>query len=131
MKFRRPDQPPNRGLDLAPLVDILLILNIFFLLTARPPSPEGMQVNLTPAKSADRVQPEKTAITINDLDQIILGTQRVDLFTLRAKMEGQDRNRLIFLNADKDASHGRVMQVFDTLRSMSFSQVSFGARREP
>lgn len=56
MSYRRPPQPVSMTLNLAPLVDVMMCLIIFFLLASRLASAEFTQVILPTAAAARQVE---------------------------------------------------------------------------
>lgn len=123
MKFsRRKKQLPGR-IELTALIDIMFILNIFFMLNAQSFTPRSIDVNLPAAETSQGINAEFFEITVNDLNQILLKGQRIPLEDLQSTLEKTDRETMIVLKADRESAYGKAIEIFDLLRSLKFEKV--------
>lgn len=128
-KRSREDEP---GLGTAPLVDVVFLLLIFFMLTTHFDMASGIRIRLP--KAAERiVEQNKDRITLV-MDSrgrtFLKGKQLKDKELerrLQLLVEKKDVMDLV-LQADKDARHGRVVQVMDLAKRAGMRSIIIAAR---
>ena len=114
MRFRKPREDEIR-LSIAPLIDIVFLLLIFFMVTSHFDVASGVRISLP--KVAKRIlNQEKTRITlvIDKSGHTYLEGKRIDMKTLQDRLRKLVKEKGIFqviLQADKDVSHGKVVQI--------------------
>lgn len=67
MRFRQPKPIPEAGFDLTPMIDVILLLIIFFMLTSQFTRSNQMAVDL-PREKGEPTQPDAPAAVIIDLN---------------------------------------------------------------
>lgn len=131
MRFKR-NKENEPGLGIAPLVDIVFLLLIFFMLTSHFDIASGIRISLP--KAAHRVlQQEKENITLvmDSNGKIYLKGKKIKDSELEKKIhllvEKKDMIHLV-LQADKEARHGRVVQIMDLAKSAGIRSIIIAAR---
>lgn len=112
-------------LDIAPLIDCVFLLLIFFMLTSTFVKPAGIKVNLPKTVTADLLTEGKFVIVVTSEDIIYYGDKAVDLDELKnllQKKKGEIKGVLI--KADKRASLGRIIQVWDICRDLGIQKLN-------
>jgi biopolymer transport protein TolR len=111
-------------INVTSLVDIMMVLLIIFMLTA-PFLQAGIEVKLPRAKSTVIKENEAVVISITKDGKIYINDDRVDasqlassLSTLKAAGEN-----VVFVRADKDATHGTVMAVLGEVKAAGIDDV--------
>lgn len=110
------------GINVTPLVDVMLVLLIIFMVTATYIVNQSINVNLPKAETAENSQKSKNlAFVIDAKNQLYLNGNPVtfeEIPQLIADEKSKDvpgpLNALI--SADKDTPHGTVMKLIDTVR---------------
>jgi len=115
------------GINVTPLVDIILVLLIIFMVTARFISEPSIGVALpkTARGSRSEISENNVFLTINDRHQIYLNNNSVHMNELGAKIRAllkEKPNVNLVLRADKSISHGEVIAVLDRVRSEGVTQ---------
>ena len=91
MRFGRSRMPQNATFDLTPMIDVVLLLIIFFTLTAQFARTQQSPMDL-PKEKGEKAPDEKPAALVLDLDHdgslSVLGT-RTDLQNLTRMVEGE------------------------------------------
>jgi biopolymer transport protein ExbD len=91
MRFGRPRIPQHASFDLTPMIDVVLLLIIFFVLTAQFARTQGTPMNL-PQEPGEKAPDERPAALIIDLDAAgvlsVTGTKS-DLPQLLRMVEGE------------------------------------------
>ena len=117
-------------INVTPFIDVILVLLIIFMVAA-PLSTVDLPVNLPSSTAAPQKKPDKpTYVTIKSDLALAVGensVKRVDLVhTLDAEGSG-DKDRRIFLRADKSVPYGEMMDVLERLRTGGYLKVALVA----
>lgn len=134
MRFRKSREDEIR-LSIAPLIDIVFLLLIFFMVTSHFDVASGVRISLP--KVAKRIfNQEKTRITlvIDKSGHTYLEGKRIDMKTLQERLRELVKDKGIFqviLQADKDVSHGKVVQIMDIAKTAGAHSIIIAARWKP
>lgn len=115
------------GIDLAPMLDFVVNLLIFFIITAVFVKQAGLEVNRpstirTDDKSASR------SFVIDEQGEISLDSKPIDLRAVRAHVErfkAADARAGIAVVADRHAPTGAVVAVADQVRLAGVTDITF------
>lgn len=110
---------PMAEINVTPLVDVMLVLLVVFMVTA-PLLTTGLRIDLPEVKAAETpVKDARLMITVNREERILFGDEDVT-DSLEAKLKANarvQREREIYIRADKDARYGVVARVVAAARS--------------
>lgn len=132
MKFRKKSESFNK-IELAPLIDVISFIVIYFLMNATLEKNTALKVELPRSSSVSKEkQKEELIITVDKQGKIYLdqNTEPVPLETLTEKINGylgpeKDRdpkkNRVI-IRGDGGASYQVVVKVIDAVNSAGVSR---------
>ncbi len=131
MRFRKIKEEEIR-LSIAPLIDIVFLLLIFFMVTSHFDVASGVRIRLPEvAKKFFNQEEDKITLVIDKSGGIYLKGKRVEMKILRKRLEnlvkGKDLVHL-FLQADKDVKHGKVVQIMDLAKSTGVHSIIIAAR---
>ncbi len=128
MNFRAKKSSGARyGIDLAPIVDVVFNLLIFFALTLNFAISSGIKVNL-PKATGEIVEIRDVNINIAKDGKVYFN----DILMPSAnslKREFQkipDKDTLIIIRADSEAMHGPVVSTMDLAKTQGFSKIAIG-----
>jgi biopolymer transport protein ExbD len=125
MKFKRRVFLEKGRLDIAPLIDVVFLLLIFFMLTSSFIFQPGIRVNLPRAVTSEILHKELLVIVVTDNNEIFINDRPVERDELisRITMAGQEDQSLL-IKADKGADVGRVIEVWDICRQVDIKRIS-------
>ncbi len=125
MRFKRHIELEKGRLDIAPLIDVIFLLLIFFMLTSTFISQQGIKVNLPGAVSSKTLPREDMVIVITDSDSVVLNDRDVTIEQLdpRIAKAAVDKSN-IMIKADRRASMGKVVEVWDLCRDAGVKNVN-------
>ena len=113
------------GINVTPLVDIMLCLLVIFMVTTSYVVADSLKVDLPEASTGDATEPSVIMLTFTvDKDtgvrQLYLNGEKADEAALRAhikkvKAEGKTDVQAV-IAADKTASHGEVIRLIDIVK---------------
>lgn len=114
------------GINVTPLVDVLLVVLVMFILTATAQI-SGIRVNLPKASAAASLSEQKTkAIAVNDAGQVFLDAYPVTLPELEDRLRTEkalNPNVPVIVRGDASVQYQKVVEVLDVLRRLELSQV--------
>ncbi len=106
----------NMHLDIAPLIDIVFLLLIFFMLTANFIMQPGIKITLPAAKSSLPQEEDTIIVSITKDNRIFLNEEEKTLddleFALRKKLE-ESEGKTVILKADEKINLGLAVKVMD------------------
>ena len=129
MKIRTSVRVLRGPLDVAPLVDVILLLLIFFLLTSTFVFQPGIVVDPpSPGQSKGGVSDTRYVVTATAgaNPQIFFNDRATDLAKLRlelARLAKTEPRAAVIIRADRDLRHGVVAQILDVVVQNGLSAV--------
>ncbi|MBU2755072.1 biopolymer transporter ExbD [Acidithiobacillus sp. CV18-2] len=130
MNFRsRGGRNEEPEINVISMVDIVLVLLLFFMVTTSFVQHSHISMQLPKAQQAAKGEP-KTPITI-DLSatgQVAIdghGLPMSDLLARLKALAAEDPERVIVLRADKDATQQYVIDVLDAAQAAGLTRISF------
>jgi biopolymer transport protein ExbD len=122
-------------INLIPMIDVLLVILIFLMVTTTYAKYAELQINLPSAdaeKHADR--PNEVNITVNaageyTIDRKVVTFTNVSAFSDQMRQAaGGLKDPIVVINADAKASHQSVIHVMEAARMAGLSHVSFATQ---
>ncbi len=119
------------GINVTPLVDIVLVLLIIFMVTAKLIVSKAVPLDLPKAAKGEEVQTVFSVVLAAD------GTTQVDSnrvpsddAILGLAKTAQDKNKELraVIKADSSVPHGRVIHVLDLLKQGGVQKIAFGVQ---
>ena len=135
IRDRRAEDVPE--INLVPLIDVILVLIIFFVITTTFDARSTLQLQLPNAQGepvADQTQ--SLSVLINAEGRYFVGDQevlRTDIDSLKqtiAQVGGSDHNRVVLLRADARTPHQAVVTALDALGQLGFRRISIATAPE-
>lgn len=131
---RGQDEPQ---IDLVPLIDVILVLIIFFVITTRFEARSTLQLQLPSASGEhNAVPPRALSVLVNADGRYFINDQEVlrqDLPTLKrviAEVAGPDRGQDVLLRADARTPYQAVVTVQDALGQLGFRRIAIATAPE-
>jgi biopolymer transport protein ExbD len=115
--------------NLTPLIDVVLMLVIFFLVSTVFRVGPGLALELPQSTSAQNVSITELRITVAGENEVWLGRDRTSLAQLdgllKDKLKGKDLKTLrVVVEGNRDASYQVVVSVLDVLRQNQVTGVN-------
>ncbi|MBM4242760.1 MAG: biopolymer transporter ExbD [Deltaproteobacteria bacterium] len=134
MRMRRHFHEEESGaIDLAPMLDFVMNLLIFFIITAVFTKELGLTVNRAGASGGESSgETSSVLVTVRGSGEIWIEDRIVDVRAVRANIERlhvQKPEAGVLLVADKDAEAGVLVQVIDQVREGGVQNISFAGTR--
>jgi biopolymer transport protein ExbD len=131
MRFRK-GRKDEIKLSIAPLIDIVFLLLIFFMVTSHFDFASGVPIRLPhAAKRALNQGNVKITLVIDKSGRAYLEGKKTDMKTLRRRLQDfvthKDIVHLI-LKADKDVRHGKVVEIMDLAKAAGIQTIIIAAK---
>jgi biopolymer transport protein ExbD len=120
----------EHGIDLAPMLDFVLNLLIFFIITTSFVREPGIFVNGAEALTAVGDQDANILIAVRSNGEIWMDRRQVDIREVRPLVERLHLERpedTVIVVADKSAPSGLIAQVMDEVKLGGIDEVGLGA----
>lgn len=135
IRDHRADDEPE--INLIPLIDVMLVLLIFFVVTANFDARSVLKLELPRATGEPSDTSKALAVLVNADGRYFVGDREVlrnDLASLKATLAdvaGKDRDRPVLLRADGRAPHQAVVTAYDALGQLGFRKVMIATAPTP
>ena len=136
MNFQRRQQRREEPeINLIPMIDVLLVILIFLMITTTYSKFSGLEINLP---TADATQPQEQPNEINVVvsaagdimvNRVALGARDVDAISLALRRAGaSSKEPVVVINADRKAEHQSVIDVMQAAQHAGYSHISFATQ---
>lgn len=128
---RHVEDAAHTGIDLAPMLDFVLNLLIFFIIITSFVKEPGTLVNKPEARTAEYMRTGNILIAIRPNGDIWLDRKQTDIRDVRAIIERMHNERpedTVVIIADKDSQAGMLTQLMDQVRAAGIQTVSIAAQ---
>ncbi len=134
MNFRRGYQKEEPEINLVPLIDVLLVILIFLMVSTTYSKFAELRINL-PKADAEQQQdrPNQINIAVDSAGRYVIETTPVNtsdpevLSEQLRKAAGNMDDPVIVINADANATHQAVIRVMEAARIAGYSHLTFTA----
>jgi biopolymer transport protein ExbD len=132
MRFRK-KKDDESDISIAPLVDCVFLLLIFFVVTSHYDIAAGVQIKLPKVtkKTAIPDADSRIIITVDKDGNAYLDGAKTDMKTLKSRLTEEVKNRgmlNLILQADSDVRHGRVVEIMDMAKGAGINSIVIAAR---
>jgi biopolymer transport protein ExbD len=126
-------------INLIPLIDVMLVVIIFLMLTTTYSRFAGMEINL-PSADAEQQQnadPNEVEVTVTASGQVLVNKQALKAndvpFISEALMQAANgrQDPVVIISADAKATHQSVVDVMQAAQTAGFPRISFTTQTAP
>jgi len=121
------------GINVTPLVDVVLVLLIIFMVTANFIVRETMEVDLPRAANAGETVQGLVAVVMDRQGRLYLNGEEVTEAQLRAKVADsvkRDAQTRAILSADQALPYGEVMHLIDVVKGEGVSRFALNIEKD-
>ena len=136
MNFSRGRGKEDPEINLIPLIDVLLVIIIFLMLTTTYSRFAELQIQLPTAEAEKQLErPNEIAIVVSAGGQYLVNRRAVAFRDVPAFAEELRRagsgmkNPVVVINADNNATHQSVIRMMDAARQAGYSQIAFAVEQ--
>jgi len=120
-------------LDIAPLIDIVFLLLVFFMLTSTFMVPEAIELKLPESTSATKTNQKNIIIELNQNGELALNSEKINLIQLQNRIkpliiEGDKSD--ITLKSDARTEVQLLLKVMDEIRAAGGTNVALATNKK-
>jgi biopolymer transport protein ExbD len=107
------------GINVTPLVDVVLVLLVVFMITAPVIYQSAIKVKLPQARTGEEVQKSPLSFTITPAGDLILGQEKIEWDSLGQRLAAfgpKAAEETAVISADQTTPYGTVIKLMDILR---------------
>ncbi len=123
-------------INIISLIDVVLLLLVFFMLTTNFVFQSGIEVKLPQAKQASKNPPTELVVTVTRDGKLYLNQQPVKMEKLadalkKAVTSSASGVGLLVVRADKRVEHGKVVRIMDLAKGAGIERLAIGTESKP
>ncbi|WP_269791580.1 biopolymer transporter ExbD [Stenotrophomonas sp. Iso1] len=137
MRIRDSRSQDEPHIDLVPLIDVILVLIIFFVVTTTFDARSTLQIQLPTASDQKNTSPPRSlSVLVNADGRYFINDQevlRTDVEALKqtiAQVAGDDREQTVLLRADARTPYQAVVTAQDALGQLGFRRIAIATAPE-
>jgi len=135
MRFSQPKREEiSLGISIAPLIDIVFLLLIFFMVTSHFEIVSGIDIGLPDIseRGSDQLV-DSMIVAIDKTGNCYLKREKVNLrdLYLRLKQGTEQKKINLILQADRDVKHGNVVRIMDLAKKAGVTSITISAQWDP
>lgn len=138
MNFRRGRSREEPEINLIPLIDVLLVVIIFLMLTTTYARFSGLEINLPSASAEEKAEkPNEVEVAVTATGQVVVNGQPLSStevsFIKEALVQaaGGREDPVIIISADAKTTHQSVVDVMQAAQSAGYPRISFTIQTSP
>jgi len=135
MNFQRGRGREEPEINLIPMIDVLLVIIIFLMLTTTYSKFSGIEINLPTAEAGKQVeQPNEVEVAVTAAGQVLINKSPLAVADVRTiadalrRAAGERQNPVIVINADAKATHQSVVDIMQAAQSAGYPHISFATQ---
>lgn len=135
MNFRRGRCADAPEINLIPLIDVLLVIIIFLMLTTTYAKFSGLEINLPTADTSKQPeQPNEVNVVVTAAGQVLVNKTPLPTASVSTisdalrRAAGEAKDPVIVINADAKATHQSVVDIMQAAQTAGFPRISFATQ---
>jgi len=135
MNFQRLRPREDPEINLIPLIDVLLVIIIFLMLTTTYSKFSGLEINLPTADATKQAeQQNEIDVAVTSTGQILINKSPLTVANVASIAEGLRRaagsrsDPVVVINADAKATHQTVVDVMQAAQTAGYPRISFATQ---
>jgi biopolymer transport protein ExbD len=119
------------GIDIAPLIDCVFILLIFFIVTTTFVEETGVEVDKPQAASSVRLEKTSILLALTEKGEVVYGGREIGISGVRqlVKRMLEKEDIPVIIQADAAAPSGLLVRIIDEAKLAGAAKVSVAARK--
>lgn len=135
MNFQRGRHREEPEINFIPLIDVLLVILIFLMVTTTYSKFSGLEINLPTADGTPPTeQPSEISVAVTASGEVLVNkspvgsdVQAITVAIKRLAGNGE-KTPVVVISADAKATHQRVIDVMQAAQAAGLSQISFATQ---
>lgn len=118
------------GINVTPMVDVMLVLLIIFMVTTQFVSESGLKINLPKTATAEASSTASVMVSIDEQGELFLMDEAVDISGLKANLAREvkvNSDIRVTVAADGQIPYRQVMSVLDAIKQSGVTRVALAS----
>ena len=135
MNFQRGREREPLEINLVPMIDVMLVILIFLMITTTYSKYTELQINLPTAEAEKQNErPNEITVLVNAQGQYVINRSAVPFRSVEQLADelrragGSLKEPVVVISADAAATHQSVVRVMEAARLAGLSQITFTAQ---
>ncbi len=135
MNFQRGRSNDEPEINLIPLIDVLLVIIIFLMLTTTYAKFSGLEINLPTADASKQdEQPNEINVAVASSGQVLVNQAPLVTADVKSisdalrRAAGENKEPIIVINADAKATHQSVVDIMQAAQLAGYPHISFATQ---
>ena len=135
MRFQRDNRWEEPEINLIPMIDVLLVIIIFLMLTTTYSKYAGLEIDLPMADATQSTgQPNEIDVAVTATGQVLVNKSPLTANDVRSisdalrRAAGTRNDPVIVINADAKATHQSVVDIMQAAQSAGYPHISFATQ---
>ncbi|KFB68093.1 biopolymer transporter ExbD [Candidatus Accumulibacter vicinus] len=135
MNFRRGRASDVPEINLIPLIDVLLVIIIFLMLTTTYAKFSGLEINLPTADASKQTEtPNEISVGLTAAGQVLVNKVPLTTVSVQAisealrRVAGDTKEPVIVINADAKANYQSVVDIMQAAQTAGYPRISFATQ---
>jgi biopolymer transport protein ExbD len=136
VNFQRGRAREEPEINLIPMIDVLLVILIFLMITTTYSKFSGLEINLPTADTqTQKDQPSEINVVVTQSGEVLVNKvpvmgNNVDSIGMALKRAaGDGKEPVVIINADAKATHQSVIDVMQAAQQSGLSHISFATQQ--
>ena len=132
MNFQRGREKEHLEINLVPMIDVMLVILIFLMITTTYSKYTELLINLPAADAEKQLErANEVAVLVNALGQYVVNRRPVAYVSIEQlaaelkRASGAMREPVVVVSADANATHQSVVRVMEAARAAGLQQITF------
>ncbi|MBA3998111.1 MAG: biopolymer transporter ExbD [Candidatus Accumulibacter sp.] len=137
MNFHSGGRRDEPEINLIPLIDVLLVIIIFLMLTTTYAKFSGLEINLPTADASKQAeQPNEVGVAVTATGQVLVNKVPLASTDVQAISEalrraaGSNKEPVIVISADAKATHQSVVDIMQAAQAAGYPHISFATQSQ-
>ena len=135
MNFQRRRGSDEPEINLIPMIDVLLVIIIFLMLSTTYSKFSGLEINLPTADASKQAeQPNEVSVAVTATGQVLINkaplaaTDVASISEALRRAAGEAKDPVIVINADAKATHQSVVDIMQAAQGAGYPHISFATQ---
>ena len=129
MNFQRGRFREEPEINLIPMIDVLLVILIFLMITTTYSKFSGLEINLPTADATQSPDKPNEINVVVSVNRVAVGAKDVEAISVALRRAGGNATEpVVVINADAKAAHQSVIDVMQAAQQSGYSHISFATQ---
>ncbi len=131
MKFARHHEIFKGQINMAPLIDVVLMQLIYFMLTSSFIMQPGIKIQLPTAVSTDRIEEKEVFISVSAEGIVFVGEKQIALDQLESLLKPfGSSDAIVIIKGDEKTPHGKIVKIMDIAKKAGIEKIAIATMPE-